>query len=82
MTQKLAYRFELKCIFDGVIFIWPPDEEPPLEGYSEYDALMSRPIMCPGDPEKMIPPHIEFEKSDMMEPRDIVEILNVAITER
>ena len=70
------FRFELRCIFDGTIFDWPPIDQPPLEGDSEYDALASISIVCPGRPDELIPPHVEFIEGGMMEPRDCVEIIN------
>ena len=79
MTQKILFRFELKCVFDGVEFEWPPLDQPPLVGDTAEEALNSRPIMCPGSPEDMIPPHIEFQNSNMIDSRDTVEVLNYRI---
>ena len=36
-------------------------------------------IMCPGDPELMIPPHMEFYQGEPLEWRDFVEILNTYV---
>jgi hypothetical protein len=73
------YRFELRCLFDDTIFVWPPEEEPPIEAESDDEALRSRAIMCPGDPDNMIPPHVEFSNQMMIEPRDSVEVINTYI---
>lgn len=72
----MRYRFELRCLFDDTVFVWPPIEEEPLEGDSEIEALESRAILCPGDPPRMIPPHVEFSQGETLEVRDCVEILN------
>ena len=77
--EHMKYRFELKCLFDGTVFVWPPSEEPPLEGSSEDEALSSSAIICPGDPELMLPPHTEFFRGEPLEWRDFVEILNTYV---
>ncbi len=79
MTQELLFRFELRCVFDGVVFIWPPNNQPPLVGRDADEALSSKPIMCPGDPTKMLPPHIEFYEGAMLDPSQVVEIIETYI---
>ena len=56
MKEK-HWQFELRCIFDGTIFTWPPDGT--LTGRDAYEALESVAIVCPGNPDEMIASHIE-----------------------
>ena len=77
MTNRY-WRFELRCRFDETVFIWPPEDAPPLRGETSDDALMRDIIVCPGDTERMIASHIEImdSRGTQLEVRDCFDIIS------